>query len=209
MSSYYTVVYDACVLYPAPLRSFLIHLAMTDLYRARWSQLIHDEWMRNLLEQRSDLTWAQLERVRDLMDKHTRDAVVSGFEPLIDGLLLPDSDDRHVLACAIHSGAEAIITFNLKDFPDHALAQYDIRAIHPDEFISDMLALSPGHVVQAVQNHRKSLKKPPFSISEYLDLLFNQRLPESVSELRRFGSLLSFDLVLVGRLRRVLPFSSL
>lgn len=190
MSSYYTVVYDACVLYPAPLRSFLIHLAMTDLYRARWSQLIHDEWMRNLLEQRSDLTWAQLERVRDLMDKHTRDAVVSGFEPLIDGLLLPDPDDRHVLACAIHSGAEAIITFNSKDFPDHALAQYDIRAIHPDEFISDMLALSPGHVVQAVQNHRKSLKKPPFSISEYLDLLFNQRLPESVSELRRFGLLL-------------------
>lgn len=190
MSSYYTVVYDACVLYPAPLRSLLIHLAITDLFRARWSRQIHDEWMRNLLAKRSDLTWEKLERVRDLMDKHTRDAVVSGFEPLIDGLVLPDSNDRHVLACAIHSGAEAIITFNLKDFPDEQLGQYDIRAIHPDEFISDMLALSPGHVVQAVQNHRNSLRNPPFSADEYLDLLFNQQLPESVGLLKNFRAVL-------------------
>lgn len=190
MSSYYTVVYDACVLYPAPLRSLLIHLAMTDLFRARWSRQIHEEWMRNLLAKRSDLTWEKLERVRELMDQHTRDAVVTGFEPLIDGLLLPDINDRHVLACAIHSGAEAIITFNLKDFPDDQLSQYDIRAIHPDEFISDMLSLSPGHVVQAVHNHRSSLKNPPFSINEYLDLLFNQQLPDTVNSLRNFNTLL-------------------
>lgn len=190
MSSYYTVVYDACVLYPAPLRSLLVHLAITDLYRARWSRQIHEEWMRSLLAQRSDLTWEKLERVRELMDKHTRDAVVAGFEPLIDGLVLPDPGDRHVLACAIHSGAEAIITFNLKDFPDELLIQYDIKAIHPDEFLSDMLALSPGHVVQAIQRHRRSLKNPPFGVDEYLDLLFNQRLPETVSELKRFSLLL-------------------
>ncbi|MGP8292066.1 PIN domain-containing protein [Vreelandella zhanjiangensis] len=190
MSSYYTVVYDACVLYPAPLRSLLIHLAITDLYRARWSRQIHDEWMRSLLAQRNDLTWEKLERVRELMDIHTRDAVVEGFESLIDGLSLPDPDDRHVLACAIHTGAEAIITFNLKDFPNDMLAQHDIRAIHPDEFLTDMLALSPGSVIQAVQRHRKSLKNPPFTADEYLDLLLNQRLPEAVSQLRSFQILL-------------------
>ncbi|MCD6008715.1 PIN domain-containing protein [Halomonas sp. IOP_31] len=122
MSSHYTVVYDACVLYPAPLRSLLIHLALTDLYRARWSRMIHHEWMRNLLDQRSDLTWEKLERVRQLMDQHARGAVVEGFEPLIDSLELPDPDDRHVLACALHCGAEAIVTFNLKDFPEAAPA---------------------------------------------------------------------------------------
>ncbi|SNY98610.1 PIN domain-containing protein [Halomonas sp. hl-4] len=190
MSSYYTVVYDACVLYPAPLRSFLIHLTITDLYRARWSRQIHEEWMRNLLAQRDDLSWEKLERVRELMDRHTRDAVVEGFESLIDGLTLPDPNDRHVLACAIHSGAEAIITFNLKDFPDAVLAQYDIRSIHPDEFLSDMLALSPGDVIQAAQRHRQSLKSPPFNAEEYLDLLLNQRLPETVSELRRYRLML-------------------
>lgn len=49
MGSHFTVVYDACVLYPAPLRDLLMHLALSDLYRARWSDLIHDEWTRNRL----------------------------------------------------------------------------------------------------------------------------------------------------------------
>lgn len=167
-----------------------MHMAVTDLFRARWSDMIHEEWIRNLLIQRDDVTREQLNRVRKLMDLHTRDAVVSGFEPLIEGLDLPDADDRHVLACAIHSGAEAIITFNLKDFPDEQLSKYDIKAIHPDEFIADMLALSPGHIIQAVQNHRKSLKNPPFNVDDYLGLLLRQKLPETVNALKDFEVLL-------------------
>ena len=38
-----TVLYDACVRYPAPLRDWLMRVAMTDLYRAKWSNAIHDE----------------------------------------------------------------------------------------------------------------------------------------------------------------------
>ncbi|QNI89573.1 hypothetical protein [Synechococcus sp. ROS8604] len=41
--SCFTVVFYACVLYPAPLRDLLMRLALTDLYRARWSNQIHDE----------------------------------------------------------------------------------------------------------------------------------------------------------------------
>jgi len=55
MSSNFTVIYDACVLYPAPLRDLLMRLALTDLYRARWTDMIHDEWTRNVLRQRPDL----------------------------------------------------------------------------------------------------------------------------------------------------------
>ena len=51
MSSNFTVIYDACVLYPAPLRDFLMRLALTDLYRARWTDMIHDEWTHNVLKQ--------------------------------------------------------------------------------------------------------------------------------------------------------------
>ena len=51
------------------------------------------------------------------MDRHFPDALVVGFEPLIDGLTLPDADDRHVLAAAIRGQADVIITQNLKDFP--------------------------------------------------------------------------------------------
>jgi len=58
MSSHFTVVYDACVLYPAPLRDLLMHLALSDLYRARWSDMILVEWTRKALASRLDFTTA-------------------------------------------------------------------------------------------------------------------------------------------------------
>lgn len=128
MSSQFTVVYDACVLYPAPLRDLLMHLALSDLYRARWSDLIHDEWTRNVLASRPDLTQDQLNRTRQLMNAHVRDSLVTGFEYLIPSIRLPDPDDRHVAAAAIHSGASLIVTFNLKDFPAEVLKPYNLVA---------------------------------------------------------------------------------
>ncbi len=65
-----TAIYDACVLYPAPLRSFLMYLAVTDLYRARWTNDIHEEWMRNVVKDHPDIERAQVEHIRDLMNAH-------------------------------------------------------------------------------------------------------------------------------------------
>ena len=96
MSSNFTVIYDACVLYPAPLRDFLMRLALTDLYRARWTDMIHDEWTRNVLKQRPDLKAEDLERTRSLMNAHVRDSLVTGFEHLIPAVELPDSVDGRV-----------------------------------------------------------------------------------------------------------------
>lgn len=101
----FTVFYDANVLYPATLRNFLMHLALTGVFRAKWSADVHEEWMRNLLKNRPDLTREKLERTRQLMDKAAPDALVRGYEHLVSGLVLPDEDDRHVLAAAIRSGA--------------------------------------------------------------------------------------------------------
>jgi len=92
MGSHFTVIYDACVLYPAPLRDLLMHLALSDLYRARWSDRIHDEWMRNVLASRPDLTQEQLNRTRRLMNAHVRDCLVAGFEYLIPAIELPDPE---------------------------------------------------------------------------------------------------------------------
>jgi hypothetical protein len=85
---------DACVLYPAPLRDFLMHLTLLDLFRARWTEAIHEEWMRNVLAQRPDLKPAQLLRTKELMNAHTRDALVEGYEGLIETVRLPDPNDR-------------------------------------------------------------------------------------------------------------------
>lgn len=184
MNSHYTVIYDACVMYPAPLRSFLMYLAATGIYRARWTEQIHDEWIRNLLKNRPDLDPKKLQRTRALMNANVPGALVSGYEPLMSGLSLPDLDDRHVVAAAIQTRAEAIITFNLKDFPPNYLSQHNLRAIHPDEFIADQYDLHASAVIEAARNHRRGLKNPPFESNQFLDLLLNQGLPQTVSRLR-------------------------
>lgn len=113
----FTAFYDASVLYPSELRNLLMHLALTGLFRAKWSAAVHEEWIRALLRRRPDLSREKLERTRMLMDLHAADALVTGYEDLIEGLQLPDPDDRHVLAAAIRGQADVIVTANLRDFP--------------------------------------------------------------------------------------------
>ena len=172
----FTVVYDACVLYPAPLRDLLMRLALTDLYRARWSDQIHQEWITAVLRNRPDLSRAQLERTRSLMNAHVRDALVDGHQSLIPALELPDPDDRHVLAVAIKCGADLIITFNLDDFPEQALSIYGLGACHPDLFLVDQLNLDAERVCLAMRQHRASLRNPPKTVDEYLATLEEQGL---------------------------------
>ena len=155
-----TAVLDACVLYPAPLRDFLMHLALLDLFRARWTEEIHTEWSRNVLRQRPDLKQEQLQWTRELMNLHVRDALVKGYEHLIEELTLPDIDDRHVLAAAIHSQSDFVVTFNLRDFPAATLAAYRVKAIHPDSFVLTLFALDEERVHLAAERQRRSLKNP-------------------------------------------------
>jgi predicted nucleic acid-binding protein len=180
----YTALYDACVLYPAPLRDLLMQLAMLDLFRAKWSNAIHDEWITAVLRERKDLKRAQLERTRNLMNAHARDCLVEDFEALIPALELPDPDDRHVLAAAIRGRADVIVTYNLADFPPAALAPYAIEAQHPDEFLGHLADLCPEAVCFAAKCIRARLKNPVLSPDDYLDALVRQRLPQTVAFLR-------------------------
>jgi predicted nucleic acid-binding protein len=177
---------DASVLYPAPLRDLLLELAVADLYRAKWSDAVHEEWIRAVLHNRRDLTRAQLERTRDLMNAHARDALVTSFEQLIDILELPDPDDRHVLAAAIRGRAELIVTVNLKDFPADELKHWGIEAQHPDAFLAHQFHLSQPAFLQAVQTVRGRLRNPAKSVEEYLDTLRAQGLLATVKAIEPF-----------------------
>lgn len=178
------VLYDACVLYPAPVRDLLMRLALTGLFQARWTDEIHDEWTRNLLANRPDITPESLARCRELMNRHVPDSLVSGYEPLIPSLTLPDPDDRHVLAAAIHGGAGTIVTFNLSDFPASVLDGYHIEAVHPDEFIGRLWDESEEAVIEAARRQKAGLKRPPKTAAEYLATLEQCRLIETVARLR-------------------------
>ena len=187
--SKFTVVYDACVLYPAPLRDTLMRLAVTDLFKAHWTDQIHDEWINSLLRQ-NKFTREKLERVRALMDAHVRDAIVTGYESLIPTLELPDQDDRHVLAAAIRCRADAIVTFNLKDFPAAAVSPFGIDVLHPDEFIYYQIDMAPSTCCLAIKNQRLALKNPEMGVNEFLTALQKQQLPQTVSKLKEFSDFL-------------------
>ncbi|WEK06845.1 MAG: PIN domain-containing protein [Candidatus Devosia phytovorans] len=181
---------DACVLYPAPLRDFLLELSASGIFRARWSELIHDEWIRNLLKNRPDLTAEQLTRTKTMMNAAVEGCLVSGHEALISSLQLPDEDGRHVLAAAIHSGSDAIVTMNLRDFPSVELDKYEIEVLHPDEFLFQQFSLDPAAVIVAAQQCRARLKNPPKSTDDYLGILEAQSLPSLVAELRPYADLI-------------------
>lgn len=179
----FTVIDEACVLYPAPLRSCLMYLA--GACRARWTNEIHGEWMRHVAANHPDIQPSQIQRVRDLMDRNVLDCLVTGREHVTETLELPDPDDRHVLAAAIHGGAEVIVTFDLKDFPASKLETFGVRARRPDDFLAELLETSPQFVLQAAEQ-RASLKNPPMDAA-LLDSLARQRLAQAVAKLRAFA----------------------
>ena len=185
-----TAIYDANILYPAPLRDLFIRLAQAGLVQAKWTEAIHAEWMRNVLRDRPDLLPERLARTKALMDEAVRDCVVTDHETLISSLTLPDPDDRHVLAAAIHAGASVIITCNLKDFPVDVLAQYDIEPLHPDDYLSDLFDAATNLVVATVRRQRESLRNPTKTAEELLATFENQGLTQFVARLRPCSALL-------------------
>lgn len=180
----FVVVYDACVLYPASVRDLLIRIANTGVVRARWSDRILDECFQSIEKNQPHIPSTALDRTRRLMGEAVPDCLVRGYEEFEPGLDLPDADDRHVLAAAIRAGAQAIVTYNLRDFPDHVLERYDIESKHPDEFVLGTIDLAPGAVLQCVRDQATSYRKPPMSVPELLDTLRRRELVRSVARLR-------------------------
>ena len=166
-----------------------MQLALTDLFKARWTDQIHQEWIYNL-SVNSDIPIEKLNRVKALMDDNVRDAKVEGYEYLIDTVSLPDPDDRHVLAAAIHSYSDAIITKNLKDFPNSELDKYGIEAIHPDDFIVYQFDLNLPLVIHCFKTQRSRLKNPPMEVEDFLLKLLQQELPQTVDVLEGYVELI-------------------
>lgn len=183
MNAPFTVVYDASVLFSARLRDLLVRLALTDLFRAKWTNDIHKEWIRAVCKRRS-VDAERLERTRKLMDAAVRDCLVGGYGDLIEKVRLPDQDDRHVVAAAIKSGAQTIVTFNLRDFPLRELQKWDIEARHPDAFIVDLMGINLPKVIEAVRAQREALVNPPVTPAALVDGLERNGLRQTAARLR-------------------------
>ena len=190
-SARYTAILDACVLYPATLRDLLLSLARDGLYHARWSERIQDEWVRSLLKRRPDLEEAALRRTCALMAQAVPDSVVQGWQHIEPGLTgRPDADDRHVLAAAICGHADAIVTFNLADFPAEALAPFGVEAQHPDDFLLNQLDLNPIAALKAIKAMRARWRQPQLSALDLAAAIEKLQMPLVAARLREVAELI-------------------
>jgi predicted nucleic acid-binding protein len=182
-SAKYTAVLDANVLYPNTLRNILLSLASEGLYHAKWTTEITNEWVRNLLVARPDIS-KKIDRLVELVSQAVPDYLVEDYEHLIPSITLPDAKDRHVVAAAIKGHADAIVTFNLKDFPLHLMDHLAIDVQHPDDFLMNQLQLRQFDALEVIRNIRNRLRNPPYDAGEFVDLVARNRLPQTAQYLQ-------------------------
>lgn len=177
------VVLDANLLYPFQLRNLLVQFGVDGVIAPRWTARIHEEWIGNLVATgRAPLD--RLQRTRDLMNRALPDAEVQGWERHMEGLVLPDPADRHVLAAALAAGAETILTMNLRDFPASALAALGVKAVDPDSFLCEMNDADPELLRASTKAARANLSRSTPSLIDYFDALERQGLAALTRRLR-------------------------
>jgi predicted nucleic acid-binding protein len=169
-------VFDACILYPFHLRNIVVQAAVDRLVEARWTDEIHEEWIRKLAGSTPAISFERLQTTRRLMNDALLAATVSGYRDHIPAVSLPDPDDRHVVAAAIAASASTILTWNLRDFPVKELKKFGLRRETPDAFLADLYDKIPDLTIGSLANARRNLSKTRISASEFIHILNNQKL---------------------------------
>jgi predicted nucleic acid-binding protein len=177
----YTCVLDTNVIFPLQVRDLLFWFAYYDLFTPKWSEHIFHEWEEVM--RRHHVSELEIQKRIDIANKAFPDAMVRNYAPLIDGLELPDEKDRHVLAAAIKTNANIIVTNNLKDFPQDYLATFGLTAMGVDDFITDITDLNHEMAVEAFREMVMNRKNPEMDEFEVLDILRRNGLRDSADYL--------------------------
>ncbi|MDX6293857.1 MAG: hypothetical protein QOH50_2932 [Kribbellaceae bacterium] len=173
----FAALLDTCVLWPSKQRDFLLSLAVQNLYRPLWSSAILDELYYcefDKLTEKQGMAEAQAEakaaKLIEQMRTHFDDAEVQNWQPYEGTFGLPDLDDEHVLAAAVAGHAGAIVTDNLKHFPEDKIPP-GIQIVSPSEFAANTVDVSPAKALRAVTAITARFDKPPMSVDEFLSIL--------------------------------------
>ena len=152
------IIFDTCVLYPTVLRKILLGVAKEGLYKPVWSTQILDEWIHVTRKKnpiRQDTILAQVA----LLKFQWPNSLAKDYDFDTRSLWLPDENDVHVLASAVSSDAEAILTLNRKDFPKKILEDYGIVRYSPDEMLKSLWIDNSEIISRVVENEFESAKQ--------------------------------------------------
>lgn len=177
----FTCVLDTNIIYPIVVRDILFWFAHYDLFTPKWSQHIFDEWHK--LMQSKGINESEARRRSSVATKAFPDALVTHYEGLINSLELPDPKDRHVLAAAIKTNANLIVTNNLKDFPRPYLEKFGLSAKSADDFLTDIIDLNTHLATKAFREMVMHRSNPPMDIYQVLDSLRKNGLLQTANYL--------------------------
>lgn len=177
----FTCVLDTNVIMPIEIRDLLFWFAHDELFTPKWSKHIFDEW--EDIMRRKGVSEAEIEKRIAKANQAFPDALVENYEMLIEGLSLPDLKDRHVLAAAIKTNADIIVTNNIKDFPDNYLASFGLAAKGVDDFLTDLIDLNPEVAVKSFRKLVLNRRNPDLDAYEVLDAFRRNGLKDTADYL--------------------------
>ena len=177
----FTCVLDTNVIYPVNIRDLLFWFAHYELFTPKWSKHIFDEWI--AVMRRKGTPEAIINKRIKIPDLAFPDALVTNYESLIEGLDLPDEKDKHVLAAAIKTNANIIVTNNLKDFPNDYLSSFGLSAKSADDFLTDIIDLNHQTAVQAFKKLVMNRTNPDLDEYQVLDQFRNCGLVDTANYL--------------------------
>ena len=180
----FKAVLDTNVIYPIVIRDLLFWFAFYELYTPKWSSTIFEEWKNVML--RKGLSNEEVEKRTQRANDAFPDALVSNYEGLMTSLTLPDEDDRHVLAAAVKSNADVIVTNNLKDFPEEYLKSFGVKAKSADDFLTDIIDLNPEIAIKAFKEMVLNRKNPNMDEFEVLESLRKVELFDTANYIHAF-----------------------
>lgn len=180
---HFPVFLDTCVLYPIVLTDTLLRVAEQQVFRPYWSEDVMEELQRNLGQVPQVGPDASRRRIR-AVNRAFPDATVTGYEALIHGMEC-DPKDRHVMAAAVHSECQIVVTYNIKDFPPEAMAQHQLEVVHPDTFLLDQLDLYPEAVYVALRQQSTESARPRLTALQLIASFEKLELKGFAAELRR------------------------
>lgn len=173
----FTCVLDTNVIYPLWIRDLLLWFAHHDLFTPKWSNHIFDEWLDVMI--RKGISKIEASARVDIVNTAFPDALVENYEPLIETLTLPDSKDKHVLAAAIKTNANLIVTNNLKDFPKDYISSFGLKAKNADDFLTDIIDLNHERSIKAFRDLVLNKKNPPLDEYQVLDIFRSNGLKDT------------------------------
>ncbi|WP_405065460.1 PIN domain-containing protein [Kribbella sp. NBC_01510] len=159
---------DANVIRGQQTNDILLSLADNQVFEPRWTQQVIDEMRRN---RPPGLSEKAIDRRITMMNAAFEDAMTEAPPQELQDQMQADPKDKHVLAGAVASESDVLVTDNLKDFDPPSSGPNAMRVESLNQFLSRKLEEDPERVQQGMQDMLRGYRRDPRTMSALIDTM--------------------------------------